>query len=223
MHGFAARMPHGVDRRAVVESARLDDEGVALPAADGISEIGRKFEGGGKFASIRENLAVEAVDFVQNHRLFGRLNDFERFGKQPCHGPAVLAMANIVDTPLGGPPLHRRLSCGRQNGLSGLQIGQDVEPVLVHHFEFHPEQRGLRLGLVRGAEHALEFSGRSALVRPDARQIRLAVRAARRRRGEIRLSVFQPRRARRRVVEPLRVRANRQENSPQEQPATDHS
>ena len=41
-------------------------------------------------------VAVEAVDFVQNHRLFRRLNDFERFGKQPGDRPAILAMANSI-------------------------------------------------------------------------------------------------------------------------------
>ena len=41
------------------KSARLDDGGVALPVTGGISELYRKLKSGGKFASIRENLAVK--------------------------------------------------------------------------------------------------------------------------------------------------------------------
>ena len=54
MHGFTAGMPEGVQRRTVIEAARLNDEGVAFPAARGISEISVKFKGGREFASIRE-------------------------------------------------------------------------------------------------------------------------------------------------------------------------
>src|SRR5258708_7807903 len=55
-------------------------------------------------------------------------------------------------------------------------------------------------------------------MQPDAGQIRLAVGAARRRSGEVRLSVFQPRYARIRVVEPLRACADREEKRRDEQP-----
>src|SRR5215469_2869507 len=113
MHSLATGMPHPVDRGAVVESARFSDESVALPAADGISEVCRKFEGARKFTPIHENLTVEAVHFVQNHGLSGRLNNLERFGKQPCHGPAILAMANIVHSLRGGPLLHCGFAGGR--------------------------------------------------------------------------------------------------------------
>src|ERR1700722_15746866 len=120
VHGFTAGMPHSVYRCAVVEAARLDDESIALPAAHRISEICRKFPSGGEFAAIRENLAVKTVHFVQNHGLLGSLHDFERFGEQPCHRPAILAVAIFVLPLPGGPPLHGRLTFGPQNGLSGL-------------------------------------------------------------------------------------------------------
>src|SRR5579859_6952269 len=135
MHCFTAGMPHGVQRCPVVEAARFDDERVALPAPGGISEICGELEGSRKVASIRENLAAEVVDFVQYQRHLGRLNDFEWFSQQPCHRPAILAMANVVDPPLGGPLLHQRLCFRPQRQLSGLEISEDVERVLVYRFE----------------------------------------------------------------------------------------
>src|ERR1700685_557257 len=90
MHCFAARMPHTVHWRAIVEAARLDDKRVAPPTADRISEVCRKFPRGGKFAAIHEDLAVEAVDFVKNHGLFGGLHNLEWLGKSTSPRAAIL-------------------------------------------------------------------------------------------------------------------------------------
>src|SRR5215467_12835097 len=49
-----------------------------------------------------------------------------------------------------------------------------------------------------------KYVWRQVVGRPDSIEIRLAVRRARSRRGKIRLTVRQPRDARRRIVEPLR-------------------
>ena len=218
MHCLTAGMPHGIKRRAVVESARFDDESVAFPAANGISKISRKLKSGRESASVRKHLAMEAIDFVYNHRLFGRLNDFERFGKQACDGPAVLAVANIVGALLGGTALHRCLALRRQQRLPGLQIKENVDPVLVHRFEFHSNQCRSRLGFVRGAEDLFVVSDTSALVRPHTRQVQLAVYRARSGSGEIRFSVLEARHARVRVVQPLGVGGNRQEKRRRQQP-----
>jgi hypothetical protein len=190
--------------------------------AGGISEISRELESGWKLASVREDLAVDVVDFVQNHRLFARLNDFHGFGKQPCHWPAILAVANICALVLRGALFHCRFSFRPQRGLAGFDVKQDVVAVFVYRLEFHPDQRSLRFGLVRGAENAFEFSDLGALVHPYACQIRFAIVTARRRRGQVRFSVFQPWYGRIRVVQPLRVRPGTQDKRQEEETPANH-
>src|SRR5689334_6991107 len=101
VHGLAARMPDGVERCPVVEAARLDDKRVALPTSDRISQVRGKLEVLRELAPVHEDLAMFAIDFVQDDGLFRGLHEFYRLGQQPEYRPAVLAVADVVHIPLG--------------------------------------------------------------------------------------------------------------------------
>src|SRR5262249_11334699 len=79
---LAVRMAHCIERCLIVEAARLDNQGVALPVRDRVTVERWQVELFRKLAAVAIGLPVEIAGFVYNHRQLRGLNDLDRFGQQ---------------------------------------------------------------------------------------------------------------------------------------------
>src|SRR5712691_2840999 len=77
----AMRMAQPIESGSVVEAGGLDHKRIALPAPNRVAQESRKIELLGKLAAVGEDLAMHVADFIQDHSLPRRLNDFHRLGE----------------------------------------------------------------------------------------------------------------------------------------------
>jgi hypothetical protein len=116
-----------------------------------------------------------------------------------------------------GPEPFRDL--GPQRGFGGLEVREDIESVFVLRADLHSGrgQRNVRVELA--AEQPPHFRDGGGFVHPDTGEIRLAVRGARHRGGEVRFAVACAGRSGSREIQPLRLDGCRKEHEQEEQPS----
>ena len=177
----------GVDPAAVPESVGVDHKGIVVPAAHRIPQPGRVVRNG-QGPSVGEHLAENHPHqgLIQKRRDRGGLQDLERTAGEidPRHAGRQAIAVRIIDVIARGTLRRYRRCPGRHLHVARFQVPGQIE--------------------IQASDVAGIAVVNGAFGRPDAREIRRAVRKPGSRRRQIRLAVGQARNSGSLVVQPLR-------------------
>src|SRR5436309_8301730 len=172
-------MAYSIQHGLVVKPGRFDNECVLFPTTHRVAHVRRQGELVGKLAAVCEDLSVQVTDFIKNHRQTWSLNDFYRLGEQVCAREALDFDADVRWIGLGSAPADQFRGIGTHGYVFRFPVDKNVARVLMLRADLHSGHADFYRLIDDSTVEAPHFRGSRDLMKPDARQVGLAIRGAR--------------------------------------------